>query len=154
MRAFAHIAAAFPEWDLEVYGDGPLRESLKWLAGRLAPDRIHLRGFVRGEYEILAGADLFVSASWIEGFGNAIWEALASGVPVVATTVGAESFDADGQFVRADDPRAFGEACVRLLDDPHAGRAMAEAARAYAVSNLTWDHAAGSLIEVLARAGG
>ena len=89
VRAFASIAADFPEWDLEVCGDGPLRAPLAGLVEELAPGRVQLRGFVRGPYSILGGADLFVSSSWVEGFGNAIWEALACGVPVVAMDAGA-----------------------------------------------------------------
>jgi GalNAc-alpha-(1->4)-GalNAc-alpha-(1->3)-diNAcBac-PP-undecaprenol alpha-1,4-N-acetyl-D-galactosaminyltransferase len=84
VRAFSSIAADFPEWDLEIYGVGPLHEHLACLIKELAPSRIHLRGFVRDHYAVLNGADLFVSSSWVEGFGNAIWEALACGVPVVA----------------------------------------------------------------------
>jgi GalNAc-alpha-(1->4)-GalNAc-alpha-(1->3)-diNAcBac-PP-undecaprenol alpha-1,4-N-acetyl-D-galactosaminyltransferase len=89
VRAFASIAADFPTWDLEVYGVGPLREPLAVLAAELAPGRIHLRGFTRDVYTILRSADLFVSSSWAEGFGNTIWEALACGVPVVAMDCGA-----------------------------------------------------------------
>jgi len=89
VRAFASIAGDFPEWDLEIYGVGPLHEPLAGLVEELAPGRIHLSGFVRDSYGVLNGADLFVSSSWVEGFGNAIWEALACGVPVVAMDGGA-----------------------------------------------------------------
>jgi GalNAc-alpha-(1->4)-GalNAc-alpha-(1->3)-diNAcBac-PP-undecaprenol alpha-1,4-N-acetyl-D-galactosaminyltransferase len=88
VRAFASIAGDFPRWDLEIYGAGPLHEPLAGLVEELAPGRIHLRGFVRDSYRVLNGADLFVSSSWVEGFGNAIWEALACGVPVVAMECG------------------------------------------------------------------
>ena len=88
VRAFASIARDFPTWDLEVYGTGPLRQPLAGLVDELAPGRIHLRGFSGDVYTVLSGADLFVSTSWVEGFGNAIWEALASGVPVVAMDAG------------------------------------------------------------------
>ena len=89
VRAFASIAADFPNWDLEVYGVGPLRDPLAGLANELAPGRIHLRGFTKDVYTILTGADLFVSSSWVEGFGKTILEAMACGVPVVATDCGA-----------------------------------------------------------------
>jgi glycosyltransferase involved in cell wall biosynthesis len=89
VRAFASAAQDFPEWRLEVYGDGPLRASLTRLAEQLAPGLITFRGFVRGAESAVAGADIFVSASRIEGFGNAIWEALACGVPVIAMECGA-----------------------------------------------------------------
>jgi glycosyltransferase involved in cell wall biosynthesis len=89
VRAFATIANDFPEWDLEIYGVGPLRVSLARLIDELAPGRVHLCGFTADPYSVLRGADLFASTSFVEGFGNAIWEALACGVPVVAMDCGA-----------------------------------------------------------------
>jgi GalNAc-alpha-(1->4)-GalNAc-alpha-(1->3)-diNAcBac-PP-undecaprenol alpha-1,4-N-acetyl-D-galactosaminyltransferase len=89
IRAFARIAEDFPEWNLEIYGVGPSRTFLARLIAELAPGRAQLRGFVNDPYAVLGSADLFVSTSWVEGFGNAIWEALACGVPVVAMDCGA-----------------------------------------------------------------
>ena len=86
--AFASIAENFPAWDFEIYGDGPMRTTVANIIERLAPGRIHLRGFTKNPYDVLRGADLFVSTSWVEGFGNSIWEAMACGVPVVATEAG------------------------------------------------------------------
>jgi GalNAc-alpha-(1->4)-GalNAc-alpha-(1->3)-diNAcBac-PP-undecaprenol alpha-1,4-N-acetyl-D-galactosaminyltransferase len=81
------VATAFvPEWDLEIYGDGPLRASLESLA---PSPRVRFRGFTSDPYGALRDADLFVSSSGVEGFGNAIWEALACGLPVVAVDCGA-----------------------------------------------------------------
>ncbi len=88
VRAFASIAKEVPEWDFEIYGDGHLRPWIENLIEKLAPGRIYLRGFKTEPYEVLRKADLFVSTSWVEGFGNSIWEALACGVPVVATEAG------------------------------------------------------------------
>lgn len=123
VRAFATIASDFPEWDLEVYGDGELRASLAGLAEELAPGRIHLRGFVSDAYSVLSGADLFVSSSWVEGFGNAIWEALACGVPVVAMEAGAPvralvRDGVDGLIVTGDIPELAAALASLMGDDP------------------------------------
>jgi glycosyltransferase involved in cell wall biosynthesis len=88
IEGFASIAGEFPDWDFEMYGDGPMRATVAGMIEKLATGRIQLRGFTRNPYEVLNGADLFVSTSWIEGFGNSIWEAMACGVPVVATDAG------------------------------------------------------------------
>jgi GalNAc-alpha-(1->4)-GalNAc-alpha-(1->3)-diNAcBac-PP-undecaprenol alpha-1,4-N-acetyl-D-galactosaminyltransferase len=88
IHAFARIAPELPEWDLEIYGEGPLRQLLTWTASTI-PGRVSIKGFTHQPYDALAGADLYASASRIEGFGNAIWEALACGVPVVAMDCGA-----------------------------------------------------------------
>ena len=85
VHAFARVAE-LPEWDLEIYGDGPLRASLSSL---VHSPRVQFRGFTSDPYEALRDADLYVSSSGVEGFGNAIWEALACGLPVVAVDCGA-----------------------------------------------------------------
>jgi glycosyltransferase involved in cell wall biosynthesis len=89
VRAFARIAGELPQWDLEIYGDGPQRDALACAVSLLSiGSRIAFRGFTDDPYAALAGADLYVSASSVEGFGNSIWEALACGVPVVAMECG------------------------------------------------------------------
>lgn len=130
VRAFARVAGDFPEWDLEVHGDGPLRPYLARRVSELAPGRIHLRGFVNAAYTILDGADLFVSTSWVEGFGNAIWEALACGVPVVAMDAGAPVRSLvrdgiDGLIVRTNSTSALAFALASLMGDDSARQALA-----------------------------
>ena len=89
LRAFASIADRYPSWDLEIYGLGPQRNTLEHLAEQLAPPgRIKICGFTNDPYDVLSRAGIFVSASWVEGFGNSIWEALACGVPVIAMDAG------------------------------------------------------------------
>lgn len=120
--AFAEIADQFPDWDLEINGAGPLYESLERLAARVAPGRIHLRGFADDPYAVLSAADLFVSTSRVEGFGNAIWEALACGVPVVAMDSGAPVRSLvrdgiDGLIVRPFRRAALAEGLASLMGD-------------------------------------
>lgn len=89
VRAFAVLVERYPDWDLEIYGHGAQRNFLEHLAEDLAqPGRIRICGFSHDAFGVLAGADIYVSASWIEGFGNSIWEALACGVPVIAIDAG------------------------------------------------------------------
>ena len=89
VRAFAAVAERYPDWDLEIYGNGAQRNFLEHLAEDLAPPgRIRICGFSQDAFGVLSGADVYVSASWIEGFGNSIWEALACGVPVIAIDAG------------------------------------------------------------------
>jgi GalNAc-alpha-(1->4)-GalNAc-alpha-(1->3)-diNAcBac-PP-undecaprenol alpha-1,4-N-acetyl-D-galactosaminyltransferase len=148
VRAFANIAADFPEWDLEIYGEGPMHPFLARIA-RHAPDQIHLRGFVRDNYAVLRGANLFVSTSWVEGFGNAIWEALACGVPVVAMECGdpvrALVRDGiDGMIVRGGIPELAAALASLMRDEPRrkalAGHAPEVLTRfAYETSVEAWD---------------
>jgi glycosyltransferase involved in cell wall biosynthesis len=78
--------------ELVVIGDGPARDSLEERASRLGiADRIHWLGYIadRGTYmDALASCDLFVFASPAEGFPKVILDAMAAGLPVVATPSG------------------------------------------------------------------
>ncbi|HEY0157925.1 MAG TPA: glycosyltransferase [Thermoanaerobaculia bacterium] len=148
IRAFARIADDLPEWDLDVYGDGPLREELTRAAQRVH-GRVTIHGFTDEPYAALAGADLYASASCIEGFGNAIWEALACGVPVVAMDCGAPvrtlvHDGIDGRLVQGGE-HALSVALAELMgDDTARARLAARAAEAktrYALDTVLreWD---------------
>ena len=71
---------------LVIAGDGPERDSLRNLAARLGiADRVIMPGWLSNPYPALAGAAAFALSSNVEGFPNALVEAMALGVPVVAT---------------------------------------------------------------------
>jgi len=130
VRAFASIASEFPEWDFDIYGDGPLRTWVTTLIDKLAPGQIHLHSFTNEPYDVLRKADLFVSTSWVEGFGNSIWEALACGVPVVAMEAGSAVRDlvrehVDGLIIRADTVEVLAKWLAVLMRDGPTREAMA-----------------------------
>jgi GalNAc-alpha-(1->4)-GalNAc-alpha-(1->3)-diNAcBac-PP-undecaprenol alpha-1,4-N-acetyl-D-galactosaminyltransferase len=133
VRSFASIALVFPDWDLEIHGDGPQRNMLEHLVEKLAPNRIRICGFSNDQYAVLASADLFVSASRIEGFGNAIWEAMACGVPVVAMDAGPPvrrlvRHGIDGVIVSQNTMAALADALARLMRDETQRKAYASRA--------------------------
>lgn len=133
IRAFASIAADFPEWDLDIYGDGPIGTLIARLIDRLASRRIHLHGFTNDPYDVLRNADLFVSTSWVEGFGNSIWEAMACGVPVVATEAGTAvrtlvRDGVDGLIVSGDSVESLARSLAALMRDEPRRKAMASRA--------------------------
>lgn len=123
LRAFASIADRFPDWDLEIHGVGPQQNTLEHMAEDLAPPgRIRICGFSKDPYAVLAGADIFVSSSWVEGFGNAIWEAMACGVPVIAMEAGPSvrrivRHGIDGLIVTQNSHAALAVALERLMSD-------------------------------------
>lgn len=79
-------AIARPELPLCILGEGPERDRLKSrIAAHGLRHKIHLLGYARNPFAIVARADLFVSASHCEGFPNAMAEAMALGCPVIAT---------------------------------------------------------------------
>jgi glycosyltransferase involved in cell wall biosynthesis len=130
---FASIAENFPAWDFEIYGDGPMRTTVANIIERLAPGRIHLLGFTKNPYDVLRGADLFISTSWVEGFGNSIWEAMACGVPVVATEAGTTIRslvrDRIDGMISNDTIPALARDMATLMRDDQKRAAMAKRAR-------------------------
>jgi sugar transferase (PEP-CTERM/EpsH1 system associated) len=134
IRALALEPALRERLRLVMVGDGPLRaEVAATLAAAGAQDLAWLPG-ERGDVpEILRGLDAFVLPSLAEGISNTILEAMASGLPVIATTVGGNAeLVADGvtgELVAAADPDALARVIVRQTADPHAARNAGHAGR-------------------------
>lgn len=97
-----------------------------------------------------AALDLYVAPQRWEGFGLTVLEAMAAGVPVVATRVGAfEELIADsgaGRLVPPADIAALGAAIAPLLDDAPARRAMADAARPHVLAHFRIEDEARALV--------
>lgn len=85
LRAYAKLADKVPD-DLYIYGEGRLREKLEALCRELnISDRVHLPGNISNVPDVLSCARLFVLSSDYEGMPNALMEAMAAGVPAIAT---------------------------------------------------------------------
>lgn len=69
-----------------------------------------------------------------------IYESMASGSPVVSTTIGAEGLDhTDGKDILiADEPDAFAASCLRILENPEIGHMLAESALELVEQNFSW----------------
>jgi GalNAc-alpha-(1->4)-GalNAc-alpha-(1->3)-diNAcBac-PP-undecaprenol alpha-1,4-N-acetyl-D-galactosaminyltransferase len=93
LKQVRHIISAFdclhedcPEWDLHIYGDGPLAKQLRRQIEQAGlTGRIFVKGNTSEPWAVMAQADAFVMASAYEGFPNALLEAMAVGLPCVAT---------------------------------------------------------------------
>jgi len=122
--------------ELMVVGDGPLHHDLE---KKVADDEIEDVVFVgaRRDVEyIMPSADLFVLPSISEGFPITILEALASGLPVVATKVGGipEVMEEQvGVMVEPADPGKLASAMDRVLEDQDLKNSMKTAAREHAL---------------------
>jgi sugar transferase (PEP-CTERM/EpsH1 system associated) len=142
VRAFLHLLRTLPvgreRLRLVMIGDGPLRrEAQALLAAEGAQDLAWLPGSRDDIPELLRAMDVFVLPSRAEGVSNTVLEAMACGLPVVATRVGgnAELIEEgrSGALAPAADPAALAAAVIPYLDDPlrrhehgRAGRARVE----------------------------
>ncbi len=131
LRAFAGVAAEFPQARLTLVGDGPLREALGALARELGvADRVEFPGFLKPEEirALLHGAHAFFHPSEVtadgnrEGVPNSLLEAMATGLPALATHHGgipeAVTDGESGLLVAEGDVAALTTALRRLLNDP------------------------------------
>ena len=134
LEAAPRVLESAPDATFVIVGDGPLREELEAQAQALGiRDRVMFLGSRRDTLELLSGFDVFVLPSVIEGMSNALLEAMAVGLPVVATSVGGNSeVVVDGQtgfLVPAADPGSMAAAIVKLLHAPEMGTEIGAAGK-------------------------
>lgn len=134
LEVLVAVRTSFPEVRLVLVGDGPSSDALKRRAGEMHLQReVLFLGQQSDAWRFHAAGDLSVLASVSEGFPNALVEAQALGVPVVATAVGgvgeAVLDQRTGLLVPEGDAAAMRDAILGLLRDPGRGHAMGLAAR-------------------------
>lgn len=139
LRAFARVFARWPEAQLLLVGGGRAAARLRAMSRRLGISaRVHFAGEQPDVAPYLSQMDVYVQPSVAEGMSNSILEAMAAGLPVVATAVGGTpEIVVDGEtglLIPPRDPAALATAILRLLEDPRqadtfgrAGRARVEA---------------------------
>jgi glycosyltransferase involved in cell wall biosynthesis len=135
------VAAAGLQRPLEILLAGTEADDALQAAARDLPAevRVHFLGFRDDVPEILSLLDVFVLPSGIEGFSLALLEAMARGLPCVATDAGGnrEALEGEaGTLFAPGDVAALGKALARLLADRDASRAMGERARARAFAEF------------------
>jgi glycosyltransferase involved in cell wall biosynthesis len=155
LEAFARMRRAHPGAALVLAGDGEQRPALEAQACRLGIDRAvrfagaRPRDAMAAEY---AAADLFCLPSLYEGFPLAILEAMAAGLPVVATAVaGVPEAVADGvtgRLVPPEDADALARALAELAADRERARRMGEAGRRRIEADFDISTVAGAYLEL------
>ncbi len=137
IEALAKVRQSIPA-HLWIIGEGPQRPMLERKIRKLGlTPHIKLLGFQQNPYQYMAAADVFVSSSIYEGFGNVIVEAMACGVPVIATDCPSGpreiiNNEINGLLVETANPEALATAIIRLLKNPELKQRLANAGQARA----------------------
>ncbi|MFQ5849164.1 MAG: glycosyltransferase family 4 protein [Candidatus Binatia bacterium] len=131
---------------LVIVGDGPLRETLKERAVRLEiQNHITWTGSVQDVSSILQEADIFVLPSIFEGFGIAVLEAMASGLPVVVTRCGGPEYFVTpevGLVIEPENTEQLKKALLILIADRDLRQKMGRKGRDLVKRDFSIDHVA------------
>lgn len=145
LRAFAELLRRWPDLEprlrLVIVGDGPLMKDLRSLAGTLRiADRTWMAGAASNVADLMRRLDLFVLPSLNEGISNTILEAMASGLPVIATAVGGNMELVDegrtGRLFAPQDVSALTGLLADYVIDEQLRRSHAQAARETAMQKF------------------
>jgi glycosyltransferase involved in cell wall biosynthesis len=147
-RAFARARADCPDPPIRLRVAGRVRDSVRPDVERLLDelgitDLVELVGEVEDVAGFLRGLDVFALPSVREGMSNALLEAIASGLPVVATAVGGNIENVregrGGMLIRDRDEAAFAAALVSLISSPEQRRSYGAFNRALALDEYSLD---------------
>ncbi len=144
LDAFRVVLDVREDAKLVLCGDGPLRGDLEAQAGRLGiADAVRFLGVRRDVPALLGTWDVFVLSSLSEGTSVTLLEAMATGLPAVATAVGGNPEivveGETGLLAPRGDSAALGKALLEVLADPVRARSLGDAGRARVHERFTFD---------------
>ncbi len=153
LRALAAVRAAIPEAELLIVGDGPLRGNAERLGAELGLDgAVRFLGHREDVPELLAESECALLASDYEGCPLAVVEAMAAGVPVVATDVGGTGDlvqpGRTGELGPRGDADSLAAALVRVLSNPERAAELGAEGRRVAGARLSLETMVESLVTV------
>jgi sugar transferase (PEP-CTERM/EpsH1 system associated) len=152
LQAFAAVAQGNPRARLIIVGDGAMRQVIEAQIKELRiGDRMQMLGERQDVAEILKALDCFTLTSVAEGISNTILEAMATGLPVVATRVGGNlelvQHGLTGQLVAPGDVGALAHAFESYLNDPELRIREGRAARVRAEKHFSLERMAADYTE-------
>ncbi len=147
---FKELRQASPRpFTLHLVGDGPSRAGLQRYAAELGlQDRLVWHGWLDKDSlrRVYQNAGCFINPSLYEGMPNTVLEAMASGLPVVASHIPGNAElvkpEETGYLVSLNDAAAFTGALQNLLEHPEVAATMGQAGRALALREFSWERVA------------
>ena len=148
LTALPLVQARFPNVTLQMLGESLAREP-----SIAVPRTVRAEGVLSGweKHAAFERADVFVFPSWSEGFPVAVLEAMASGLPIVCTAVGALPAILPGacRFVAKKSPSALAEGILEVIRDPRASRWMGAEARRRVEEQFSLSHYADGMVRAV-----
>jgi glycosyltransferase involved in cell wall biosynthesis len=143
LKAAAHVIRRIPDVTFQIVGDGPQREELERLASTLRISaQVHFLGYRDDVPALLQQSDVFAFPSFMEASPNAVLEAMAAGLPIVATRVGGIpeviEHERTGLLVAPGDDRSLAAAIVREIERPVLAAQFGDAARQVVESRFSF----------------
>lgn len=136
VEAFSKIALEYPEYTVEIYGDGPLKEELqRQIDSSGLSKRVLLMGRKERVRDYVKDASVFVLPSNSEGMPNALLEAMAMGIPSIATDcpIGGSAFiiqdHENGILIPMNDSNALAQSLTELIENPEIAEKLGEKGR-------------------------
>jgi glycosyltransferase involved in cell wall biosynthesis len=156
IKAAASILKNYPSAQFSIAGD-VLEQTYFAELQRLIQElnignRFHFVGGITDLHRHLLTADIFVLPSRSEGFSNAIVEAMAAELPIIATSVGGNTEAVinalNGFVIPREDPEALSETISRLLSDPSQAKTMGKAGRELVIEKFTTEAMMKKIVDV------
>jgi glycosyltransferase involved in cell wall biosynthesis len=158
LRAFAIVRRSDPSVRLVLVGEGPQQMELEAKAKALGiTEAVTFAGYVpqNATADWYRSADIFALTSDFDNSPNVVLEAMASGLPIVATDVGGlrdyVTSPENGTLTPKGDESAFAEALLALLRDPIRAKAMCDYNRTTAIRQFSWTASASEMLSVYRR---
>jgi len=155
INAFDRVRRAHPQAALVIAGGGTLHEALKAQIEALGlQEHVYLLGVRNDVPHLLGAADVYVNSSHWEGLPVTVLEAMASGLPLVATTVGDTPnvvVPGTGLLVPPFQPQALADALCQLLGSAELRQQLGQAALAHIKNNYNRTAWRRNLLELYAK---
>jgi len=146
--AFNEIQTSYPEVTLHLVGDGPEKSSIEKKISNLSlQDNIKLLGYIEGREKAqeLINADIFILPSYSEGCPISLLEAMAAGLPVIATDVGGIpniiTNEKNGVLLTSHSPNIIKKGIVKMLDNKKKRKEIGELNK-----KISWENYESKLI--------